>query len=478
MSEPVTLLILGAGGDLTKRLLLPGLASLLAHHDHDVTVIGAGLDDDVRAGWTDLVAAAMHDAEGEDPVDARRGDAEETESVEDDAAPTQRLIASTRYITADATDPAALRELLAACTGTPVLYFALPPAVTAKVCDALQEVDLPAGTRLALEKPFGVDEESARALNARIESLVPEKQVFRIDHFLGKSTVLNILGLRLANRILEPVWDARSIERVEIVFDETLGLEGRAGYYDGSGALVDMIQSHVLEVLAIIAMEPPPRIDEVELRDNIAQVLRNTELWDDDPARSSRRARYTAGTIGDRTLPSYADEKGVDASRSTETLAEMTVRVRTRRWDDVPFVLRSGKALGAKRSQARLVLRPVSPIPGIEGTPTEQTIVLDLMTGDVDMQLTMNGGGDPFRLEQSELVAHQDAGDLLPYGEVLRGILDGDPMLSIRGDVAEQCWHIVAPVLDAWRRGDVPLDEYEAGSDGPAHWQGAGPGVA
>jgi glucose-6-phosphate 1-dehydrogenase len=477
MSAPVTLLILGAGGDLTKRLLLPGLASLLAHHDHDVTVIGAGLDDEVRDSWTSLVADAMHRAADDRRVDGRSGDAEASDRVAGDAASTQRLVESTRYITADATDPDALRDLLAACTGTPVIYFALPPAVTARVCDALQELDLPAGTRLALEKPFGVDEESARALNERIATLVPENQVFRIDHFLGKSTVLNILGLRLANRILEPVWDARSLERVEIVFDETLGLEGRAGYYDKSGALVDMIQSHVLEVLAIIAMEPPPRVDEVELRDNVAQVLRNTELWHDDPTRSARRARYSAGTIGDRTLPSYADEEGVDPSLSTETLAEVTVRVRTRRWDDVPFVLRSGKALGEKRSQARLVLRPVSPIVGIEGTPTEQTIVLDLMTGDVEMQLTMNGGGDPFRLEQSELVAHQDAGDLLPYGEVLRGILDGDPMLSIRGDVAEQCWRIVAPVIDAWRRGDAPLDEYEAGSDGPAGWHGAGPGI-
>lgn len=470
MSSPVTLLILGAGGDLTKRLLLPGLASLLAHHDHDVTVIGAGLDDSVREGWKDLVSDAMHDAEGEDPVDGRRGDAEKTESVRDDAGPTQRLVDSTRYITADATDPDALRDLLAACTGTPVIYFALPPSVTAKVCDALQKIDVPSGTRLALEKPFGVDEESARALNERIEGIVPESQVFRIDHFLGKSTVLNVLGLRLANRILEPIWDARSIERVEIVFDETLGLEGRAGYYDASGALVDMIQSHVLEVLAIIAMEPPPRIDEVELRDNIAQVLRNTELWSDDPVADARRARYTAGTIGDRALPSYADEKGVDPGRGTETLAEMTVRVKTRRWHDVPFLLRSGKALGEKRSQARLVLRPVSPIDGIEGTPREQTIVLDLMTGDVRMQLTMNGGGDPFRLEQSSLVAHQQVGDLLPYGEVLRGILDGDPMLSIRADVAERCWHIVQPVIDAWRRGDAPLEEYEAGSSGPSAW--------
>jgi glucose-6-phosphate 1-dehydrogenase len=470
MSSPVTLLILGAGGDLTKRLLLPGLGSLLAHHDHDVTVIGAGLDGAVAEHWQDLVRDSLDASGDERPVDPRRGDAEDTDADTTDSDRTRRLLDSTRYITADATDPAALRELLAACTGVPVIYFALPPAVTAKVCRALQEVDLPAGTRLALEKPFGVDEESARALNAVIATLVPERQVFRIDHFLGKSTVLNILGLRLANRILEPVWNEASVERVEIVFDETLGLEGRAGYYDGSGALVDMIQSHLLEILAIIAMELPPRVDEVELRDNIAQVLRNTTLWDDDVTKTARRARYTAGTIGERSLPAYVDEPGVDPSRGTETLAELTVAVRTRRWEGVPFVLRSGKALGAKTSQARLYLRAVPPVPGLDGVPEEQVIVLDLMTGDVELQLTMNGAGDPFRLEQSTLVAHQGAGDLLPYGEMLRGILEGDPLLSIRGDVAEQCWRIVDPVIAAWKRGEGDVDDYPAGSTGPADW--------
>ncbi len=470
MTAPVTLLILGAGGDLTKRLLLPGLGSLLAHHDHDVTVLGAGLDDDVAEHWPQLVRESLERAADERRVDGRRGDAEASEAETTDAERTRRLVESTRYLTADATDPAALRDLLAQCTGVPVIYFALPPAVTARVCAALQEVDLPEGTRLALEKPFGFDEESARKLNAVIATLVPERQVFRIDHFLGKSTVLNILGLRLANRILEPIWNETSVERVEIVFDETLGLEGRAGYYDSSGALVDMIQSHLLEILALIAMELPPRVDEVELRDNIAQVLRNTQLWDADPTVTARRARYTAGTIGERSLPSYADEPGVDPERGTETLAELTVAVRTRRWEGVPFLLRSGKALGAKRSQARLYLRAVPPVDGLDGTPQEQVIVLDLMTGDVELQLTMNGAGDPFRLEQSTLVAHQGAGDLLPYGQMLRGVLDGDPLLSIRGDVAEQCWRIVEPVVDAWKRGEGELAEYPAGSDGPAQW--------
>lgn len=468
MSESVTLVILGAGGDLTRRLLLPGLASLLARHDHDVTVIGAGLDASVAESWRGLVREAVEKADG-DPTDPRRGDAERTDSEAPSGDRLRRLVESTRYVTADATDPEALSALLAECDGVPVLYFALPPSVTARVCAALEQIDLPAGTRLALEKPFGVDEASARALNERIARLVPERQVFRIDHFLGKSTVLNILGLRLANRILEPVWNASAVERVEIVFDESLGLEGRAGYYDGSGALVDMIQSHVLEVLALIAMELPPRVDEIELRDNIAQVLRNTELWD-DPATSSRRARYTAGRVGDRSLPSYVDEPGVDPSRSTETLAEITLRVGTRRWDGVPFTLRSGKAIERKRSQARLHLRPLPAVDGLSGVPHEQLIVLDLMTGDVEMQLTMNGAGDPFNLEQSILVAHQGAGDLLPYGQVLRGILDGDPLLSIRGDVAEQCWRIVQPVIDAWRHDDVPLDDYPAGSMGPDHW--------
>lgn len=450
MATSVSILILGAGGDLTKRLLLPGLASLLSVYDYDVQVIGAGMDERTPEQWRELIRASF--AQVTEPANA------------------DRYLESAQCFTGDVTDVDQLRLLLAACDHVPVIFFALPPAVTARVCETLRHVDLPPGTRFALEKPFGVDLDSARALNLLISRLVPEHQVFRIDHFLGMSMVLNILGLRFANRFLESVWDAESVERVEIVYDELLGLEGRGGYYDKAGALVDMLQSHLLEVLALVAMEQPPRLNEVELRSNAAQILRATHVWNDDPVAASRRARYTAGTVKDRKLPSYVDEPGVDPVRATETLAQVTVEVDTARWRGVPFVLRSGKALGKYVTEVRVYLRPVPPIPGFAGAPAPDHIIVDLKSGEVELAVTMNGSGDPFTLEQSTLVANKDPGELLPYGQVLRGILDGDPLLSVRGDMAEESWRIMIPVLDAWRGGQVPLEDYAAGSGGPAGW--------
>ncbi|MFE6254283.1 glucose-6-phosphate dehydrogenase [Agromyces sp. NPDC057865] len=449
MAASETLLILGADGDLTKRLLLPGLGTLLAAHDEDLEVIGSGLHDLGEAEWRDLVRAAF-----EAVLEPRRSE----------------LVSSSRYVRADATDPDALARLLAECTGVPVVFFALPPAVTAEVCAVLEHVPVPEGTRLALEKPFGVDRDSARRLNELLARIVPERQVYRIDHFLGRATVLNILGTRFANRMIEPIWHGGVIDRFEIVYDETLALEGRAGYYDGAGALVDMIQSHLLVVLALLAMDPIDRVDEVVLRDAMARVLRDTAVWGGDAAAASRRARYTAGSIDGRRLPAYADEEGVDPARRTETLAQVVVAIDTERWRGVPFLLRSGKALGRGRKVARAVFRPAEPIEGLAGRPGADWMELDLSSGEVEIGLTMNGGGDPFELEQTTLVAHQVPGALLPYGEVLRGILGDDPTLSIRGDVAEECWRIVEPVLAAWRKDQVPLEEYEAGSDGPAGW--------
>lgn len=448
--QAVSLLILGAGGDLTKRLLIPGLASLLSEHEYDVQVIGAAREERTDEEWRQLIRDSFSQVTHPENAD--------------------RYLESARYITGDVTDADHLGSLIAACDHTPVIYFALPPAVTVQVCKALRDVDLPEGTRLALEKPFGTDLRSARALNRLIAQLVPEEQVFRIDHFLGMSMVLNILGLRFANQFFESVWSADRIERVEIVYDELLGLEGRGGYYDHAGALVDMLQSHLLEVLALLAMEQPPRLNEVELRSNAAQVLRATHVWDDDPVTWSRRARYTAGKVGDRPLPSYADEKGVDPALNTETLAQITLEVDTARWRGVPFVLRSGKALGQYVTQVRVHMRPVPEIPGFGGAPEPDSIMLDLKSGAVELGVTMNGSGDPFGLERSMLVAMKEPGHLLPYGQVLQGIVEGDPLLSVRADMAEECWRIVAPVLRAWGHNKVPLEEYRAGSLGPESW--------
>ncbi len=232
-----------------------------------------------------------------------------------------------------------------------------------------------------------------------------------------------------------------------------------------------MIQSHLLQVLAVIAMEPPSTLDATDLRDAKAVALRATRVWEGDPGASSRRARYTAGTIDGVKLPSYEKEEGVDPARQTETLAEVTFQVDTWRWAGVPFTLRSGKALGERRREIVVTFKPARHVPkGLKGVkhPTKLRVMLapDAMT----LELNINGPGDPFEIERVSMSAEFGPGQLLAYGEVLEGILDGDPSLSVRGDTAVECWRIVAPVLSAWKKDDVKLDGYRAGSRGPSAW--------
>jgi glucose-6-phosphate 1-dehydrogenase len=381
-----------------------------------------------------------------------------------------KVAAGARYLKADVTNTDDLRAVLAAAKGRTALYFALPPAVTMLACQALATIALPKGILFALEKPFGRDLASAKTLNRLLETMLPEQQIFRVDHFIAKSTVLNLIGLRFANRIFEPLFAASNVDKVEVTFDESLALEGRAGYYDKAGALVDMIQSHLLLVLALTAMEPPASVDAEDLRGAMAQVLRATRPWRKNGT-SSKRARYDAGTIDGRALPSYVSEQGVDPANHTETLAEVTLAIDNWRWAGVPFVLRSGKALGETRQQIVITFREVPHLPtGLTGSVGPSQLIVSMKPAALDLDLVLNGEGDPFTLDRTALHTDLQEGELSAYGEVLAGLLECDPTLSVRGDVAEQCWRIVGPVLQAWKKGAVPLDEYPAGSSGPASW--------
>lgn len=451
VENDTTLVILGATGDLTSRLLLPALAQLVERQQSlRIRLIGVGREEWDPKKWQTLVERTF---------------------VEAGSPACLNALTAIEYRQADITSSTAMSDLLGSLDGRIALYFAVPPAIAQASCEAMRELTLPPGIMLALEKPFGTDGASATALNTLLESLVPENQVFRVDHFLGRSTLLNLLGVRFTNRVFEPLWNAEHVSHVTISYDEQLGLEGRAGYYDNAGALEDMIQSHLLQVLAFVAMEPPATLDERDLRDATAAALRATRVWHDDPESYSHRARYTAGAIGERTLPSYADEPGVDPARGTETLAEVTFEVRTARWAGVPFTLRSGKALSSPRREVVVHFKPVRHVPdGFAGKAPGAVLRFSLGPDQMSLEVNVNGGEDPFALHRSTLDTDLGEGNLKAYAEVLSEILEGDPALSVRADAAVECWRIVEPVQQAWAAGLVPLHSYPAGTPDTPAW--------
>ncbi len=264
-------------------------------------------------------------------------------------------------------------------------------------------------------------------------------------------------------------WHAGHVQSVDIVFDETLGLEGRANYYDSAGALRDMIQNHLLQLLCLVAMEPPTSLSERDLRDRKLDVLRAVRPLDRAEVMAGTvRGRYSAGCVQGRELPAYVDEPGVDPDQGTETFAQVRLFVDNWRWAGVPFTLRSGKALGRARREITVTFREVPHLTfGADEPVPPDVLRLGLDPDRIGLEINLNGAGDPFALERADLAAEFPPVELPPYSQVLAAVLAGDPTLSIRGDEAEESWRVVEPILQVWSDGGVPLHDYPAGSDGP-----------
>jgi glucose-6-phosphate 1-dehydrogenase len=443
------LVIFGASGDLTSRKLMPALAQL-----HEVgqlppgfSVLGIARDD-----WgTHRLREALERYAGDISLQSRNA-----------------LVSSVEYRRAEVTDPGQVIAALQPLREPIIAYLALPPRVFLPTLEALAGASLPQGSRVVIEKPFGEDLASAQALNRLLHQSFPENAVFRIDHFLHLQTVQNVLGLRFANRIFEQLWNRDHVERVEIVWDESLTLEGRASYYDRAGALKDMIQNHLLQLLCLVGMEPPLTLDERTLRDRKIDVLRAVRrLSPQEVERYTVRARYSAGRIGECQVPNYADEEGIDPARGTETFAQVTLWVDNWRWAGVPFVLHSGKALGRERREIAVHFWPVPHLAFEANEPPPNVLRLLLQPDRLAFDMNLNRPGTPFPLERIELGVDFTSEGLPAYARLLLQVLEGDCTLSIRDDEAEESWRVITPILDAWSRGRVPLLEYPAGSDGP-----------
>jgi len=445
------MVILGASGDLTSRLLMPALAQLA---EADLLQSGFTIVRSANTEWStddfrQHIAAAL---KKHSPVAAATRDA---------------VVRMLGFQASDVTRPEELSALIGEDRPNTLVYLALPPVLFEPVLRTLAAARLQASDAVAIEKPFGTDLASAQQLNELIRIQLPEPTIFRIDHFLSDDLVRRVVALRFLNRVFDPIWNSVHVERVDVSWLESLTLEGRAGYYDTAGAMKDMLQNHLMEAMALVLMEQPARLDANSFRDVRVEALRAVATPPAERMRiDSVRARYTAGAIGSRQVPSYIDEPGVDPSRGTETYASLTLEVDNPRWAGVPFTLRSGKALAADSAEIAIHFRPLPSYlldkwPGVE----PNVLRLGLTEPYVSLATTLNG---PDRTAESrELEARSSEPRFTAYANLILEMLKSDPRLFIRGDEAEESWRIIDPVMTVWAAGDVPMQEYAAGGTPP-----------
>lgn len=446
------MVLFGASGDLTGRLLMPAIAQLAEA-------------DLLPSGFT-IVGSADTDWSTED---FRAHIADRLEEHAGAVAPAARdaVVKMVSYQPVDAARPADVARLIGEDRPDTLVYLALPQFLFEPVLRALATARLRASDAVAIEKPFGNDLASARNLNEIIRVALPEPTIFRVDHFLSDELVRRVVALRSLNRIFEPTWNSVHVERVDIAWLESLTLEGRAAYYDRAGALKDMVQNHLLEVLALVAMEQPARLDACSFRGARVEALRAVATPSyESMHRRTVRGRYTAGAIGARRVPSYVDEPGVDPQQDTETYASVTLDIDNPRWAGVEFTLRSGKALAPELAEISIHFRAL-PRYLLDRWPGVEPNVLRLGLTEPYVRLATTLNGPDRRLANPELELQTGAAGRTPYANLIIEMLRCDPMLSITGEEAEEAWRIVDPVVSAWSARRVPMQEYEAGGPPP-----------
>jgi glucose-6-phosphate 1-dehydrogenase len=474
--HPTALIVFGATGDLSRRKLLPAVYNL-AH-------------DGALPERFELVGVSRGEQTDEDFRALARESIERFSRRRPDPHVLERLLAEMLYVPGEFDDAAVYRRLAAtldeidAEAGLPLnrmFYLSTAPQFFPLICRKLGEAGLhraeKAQTRIVIEKPFGFDLASARQLNAQVLEVFEESQVFRIDHYLGKETVQSMMALRFANILFEPVWNRNYVDHVQITAAEAMGIEGRAGYYERAGALRDLVQNHMLQLLSLLAMEPPTAFEANRVRDEKLKVLDAIvpPTVTDVPAMAVR-AQYGPGVVGGLPVPGYRQEDGVAPDSRTETYAALRLRVSNWRWAGVPFYLRTGKRLARKLTEIAVQLKPVPHLPfqdtGSIGVQANTVVITIQPDEGVSVSLEAKIPGTLMRLRPVNLEYRYGTVFLSQspesYERLIIDAMRGDATLFTRHDEIEALWGIVDPILAAWEADTwSPISQYPAGSQGP-----------
>ncbi len=461
------LLLFGATGDLARRMLLPSLFGLDADGllPADIRIIGTARSALDAAGYRDVARQALVDH-----IDPER------------LVPTKvdEFLARLAYVPLDATDPSAFAPLAAAVGDTDLsIFLSTAPSLFGATIAGLQAAGLARpGVRLALEKPLGADLASSRAINDQVATAFSEAQTFRIDHYLGKETVQNLIALRFGNVLFEPLWNTAGIAHVQITVSETVGLESRGDYYDGMGALRDMVQNHMLQLVALVAMEPPARFDAAAVRDEKVKVLRSLRPIDAASVEGcSVIGQYTEGAANGQPVAGYVSELGKPST--TETFVALKLHIDNWRWKNVPFYLRTGKRLPERHSEITIQFKPVPhSIFGARSGPLRPNRLVIRLQPHENIRLSIMAkepglDRDGVRLREVPLDiglanAFADVRRRIAYERLLLDLLAGEPTLFVRRDEVEAQWTWIDGIRAGWKTAGMTPKPYGAGTWGPS----------
>jgi glucose-6-phosphate 1-dehydrogenase len=463
------LVLFGGTGDLSWRKLMPALFQAFRHGTLQPggRIIGVARDAMTDTQYRDLIRSRFDQVEL-----AKRPSAEEFE----------RFAALLHYQRMDLSQPEAYALLAARLNERPadttVIYLATSPNLFTTICEQLGSAGLNTpSTRVVLEKPLGQDLASNRSINQAVLKHFSEKQVFRIDHYLGKPSVQNLLALRFGNALFEPLWRRDTIANIQITIAEELGVEKRGGYYDGIGALRDMVQNHALQLLCAVAMEPPINVHADAIRDEKLKVLRSLKRWTPETlSQHTVRGQYAAGKVEGVAVPGYMEETGVNPQSHTETFVAIRAEIDNWRWAGVPFYIRTGKRLAEREAHIVVNFRPAPHAIFKTAAGAVNKLVIHLQPKD-GLELHLLAQGQSNRRDSTSLSSVQldldfdkrfGAERVGAYERLLQDVIDGRLNLFVRSDEQEEAWRWVEPVLEHWKNDVIPPRSYAAGTWGPS----------